>query len=100
IASHVDRESFGIIGHLGFIPEGLRLDALELSGRVSADEARAILAPRGQRSRDLPLVTFSDAHYPEDVGKRWTTFLLDDVRVEEIRSALVGGEGRSYFLAE
>ena len=33
IASHVDREGFGIIGQLGFIPEDLPLDALEITDR-------------------------------------------------------------------
>ena len=31
IASHVDRERFSLIGQLGFVPEGLDLDGLELS---------------------------------------------------------------------
>ncbi|MHC4426110.1 MAG: PHP domain-containing protein, partial [Planctomycetota bacterium] len=31
IASHVDRERFSLIGQLGFVPEGLSLDALEVS---------------------------------------------------------------------
>jgi PHP family Zn ribbon phosphoesterase len=48
----------------------------------------------------FPLVTFSDAHYPEAIGKRWTSFLLGDLRVEEIRNALLGREGRRVFLAE
>lgn len=30
IASHIDREGFGILGQLGFIPEGLPLDAVEI----------------------------------------------------------------------
>ena len=38
IASHIDREAFGIVGQLGFIPEGLSLDALELSPRCESSE--------------------------------------------------------------
>ena len=100
IASHVDRESFGIIGQLGFIPEGLPLDALELSGRIPPDEARAFLPPSRWRAGGFPLVTFSDAHYPEDIGKRSTSFRVAELQVEEIREALLGREGRRVFLEE
>ncbi len=96
IAAHVDRESFGIIGQLGFIPEGLPLDALELSGKILPDEARAVLP----EVSGFPLVTFSDAHYPEDIGKRSTSFRVAELQVEEIREALLGREGRRVFLEE
>ncbi len=96
IASHVDREGFGIIGQLGFIPEGLPLDALEVSARISPDEAGAVLP----QVSGFPLVTFSDAHYPADIGRRSTSFLVDGVCVKEIREALLGRQGRRVFLAE
>jgi predicted metal-dependent phosphoesterase TrpH len=35
IASHIDRERFGLVGQLGFIPDGLPLDAVEVSPRSS-----------------------------------------------------------------
>lgn len=96
IASHVDRESFGVMGQLGFVPEGLPLDALELSGRFSPEQVRSVFP----QASGFPLVTFSDAHYPEVIGKRCTSFLLGDLRVEEIRNALLGREGRRVFPAE
>ncbi len=96
IASHVDRESFGIIGQLGFIPEGLELDALEVSPRSTLAEARSAF-PAVQA---FPLVTFSDAHYPEDIGKRWTGFLAEAMESQEIKKALLGREGRGVFFEE
>jgi len=96
IASHVDRESFGIIGQLGFVPEGLPLDALELSGETRPHEARALLP----QVSGFPLVTFSDAHYPEDIGKRSTSFRVAELEIEEIREALLGREGRGVFFEE
>ncbi len=90
IASHVDREGFGIIAQLGFIPEGLPLDALEVSPRISVREAR-VTFPEICR---FPLVTFSDAHSPEHIGSRCTTFLIEDSRVGEIRKALLQEGGR------
>jgi PHP family Zn ribbon phosphoesterase len=94
IASHVDRESFGLIGQLGFIPEGLPLDAVEVAPRIGWANGRTVPSTIS----GFPVVTFSDAHYPEDVGSRWTTFRAEDVRVEEMRMALLGRGGRSVSL--
>ena len=86
IAAHVDREAFGIIGQLGFIPEGLALDALEL-----ADPSKRDCLPQGVR---LPFITSSDAHRLEDVGRRTTTFLMPAASSAEIKQCLseVGGK--------
>jgi hypothetical protein len=86
IAAHVDREGFGILGQLGFIPEGLPLDAVEL-----ADPGRRDCLPRGLR---LPCITSSDAHRIEDVGKRATTFVMEAPSAAEIRRCLAEAEGR------
>ena len=86
IAAHVDREGFGIIGQLGFIPEGLPLDALELADPSNRD--RIPLEVR------LPFITSSDAHKLEDIGRRSTTFLMQAASTAEIRRCLSGVEGR------
>jgi hypothetical protein len=83
IASHVDRESFGLIGQLGFVPEGLPLDALEVSPDGSADELRG-----------FPVITSSDAHCLSDLGRSVTLFFAEEGRVEEIGRALRGEGGR------
>ena len=87
IASHVDRERFSLIGQLGFIPQGLDLDALEVS-RPSAM----------QQEYDYPVVTSSDAHFLEDIGINCTTFTLEALSVSEIRKALRHEMGRSVAL--
>jgi PHP family Zn ribbon phosphoesterase len=87
IAAHIDREGFGIIGQLGFIPEGLPLDALEL-----ADPAKRAHLPL---KNHLPFITSSDAHTLEDVGRRTTTFLMKTVSLQELRRCLSGEEGRT-----
>lgn len=90
VASHVDREAFSVISQLGFIPPDLALDAIEVSPLLSYDEARAAygaLTP-------LPLVRFSDAHRPEEVGRATMEFLLAGPRLGEIRMALAGRDGR------
>jgi len=96
IASHVDREAFGIIGHLGFIPSGLELDALELSPNISPEQGRQRFA----RYAELPFLQFSDAHCLEDIGKVSTFFRIHEATTAEIRRALRGQQGRRVLLAE
>jgi len=83
IASHVDRPSFGLIGQLGMVPQGLKLDALEVSP----------LAPR-KKGGEFPVVTSSDAHRLKDIGKSFTSFFAKGESVEEIGKALRGEDGR------
>jgi len=90
IASHIDRERFSIFGQLGYIPEGLPLDALELS--PNCDRRKRNLKDYG-----FPLVTFSDAHFPEDIGKSFTIFLMEEANIEEIRKALSGVDYRKVM---
>ncbi len=90
IAAHIDREGFGIIGQLGFIPPDLQLDALEISPRMKMDEARA----RFSEYQQFPFICSSDAHYLGDIGEGATTFLLADATFEEIRLALKGEGNR------
>jgi PHP family Zn ribbon phosphoesterase len=92
IASHIDRESFSIIGQLGFIPEGLDLDALEVSPNCESNEIA------DYKSYGFPLVTSSDAHFLTDIGKASTTFLLDTATFQEVVMAFHGVEGRHVRL--
>ncbi len=97
VASHIDRESFSIISQLGFVPEGLALDALELSPgcECGAGPGRPMKEP-GEYG--FPLVTFSDAHVLEDIGKRVTTFVMEEPTTVEIRRALSCEGGRKVLL--
>ena len=93
ISSHVDRPSYSLIGQLGFIPEDLHLDAVEVSYRVPLDKALAEVPG----IKDYPCVTASDAHFIRDIGKAWTEFILGAPTLEEIRMALAGTEGRKII---
>lgn len=83
IASHVDRERFSLIGQLGFVPEGLELDALEVSDPSRTGEEYG-----------YPVITSSDAHFLEDVGKSLTSFEMEDASLSEIGKALRHELGR------
>ncbi len=87
IASHIDRERFGILGQLGLIPEGLQLDALEVSDRSLM-----------KQKRGYPLVTFSDAHFLNDIGKNFTSFMVEGLSFDEINKALHREKGRKIVV--
>jgi hypothetical protein len=90
ISAHVDRPSYSLIGQLGFIPEDLHLDAVEVSYRVPLEKALTEVVG----INDYPCVTSSDAHFLHDIGKVWTEFVLAAPSLEEIRLALAGVNGR------
>lgn len=86
IAAHFDRPAFGLVSQLGFVPPGLRLDALETFGQTpAAGEMRA---------SPLPRLAFSDAHAAREIGRRSTDFWLAAPSLAEIRLALAGQAGR------
>ena len=88
IAAHIDREGFSLLGQLGFIPPDLKLDALEIAPLTTRKEALEKFNPA------YPLTFSSDAHYPEDIGKGFTTFYIKEVSTEEIKMAFLNKEGR------
>ncbi len=91
IASHVDKEAFSITSQLGFIPQFIELDALELSPHASNSRI-------SYRDSGFPLLTFSDAHYLDDLGSSFTTLMLAETTVEELKKAITETEGRQIIL--
>jgi predicted metal-dependent phosphoesterase TrpH len=94
ICSHIDRSAFGIINQLGFIPEDLDVDGVEVSFRLALAEARRTLPGIGDR----PCVTSSDAHFLADIGRAWTVFRMRTPTLAEIRLALAGKRGRKVLV--
>ena len=90
IAAHIDREGFGILGQLGFIPADLALDALEVSSRMSLNEARYNFV----EYRDYPFLRSSDAHMLNDIGSARTPLLMEMASFDELRMALKSEAGR------
>jgi predicted metal-dependent phosphoesterase TrpH len=93
IASHIDRDSFSLFSQLGFVPEGLQIDALEISPLSSVSEARN----RFRQIADYALVRFSDAHRLGEIGMTFTTFTGTSPCVAELGKALAGKEGREVI---
>lgn len=84
IASHIDRESFSLIAQLGFIPDDLEIDALEISSNMTVEQAHK----KFPEIKKYSVIRSSDAHFLEDIGKASTSFLLEEPTIKEIKLAL------------
>ncbi len=90
IASHIDKQHYSIISQLGFIPENLQLDALEISKNLDQTETKLIMSKYSR----FPFLKNSDAHFIEDLGNVFNEFLIEQPTFEEIKKALQGEAGR------
>lgn len=90
IASHIDKEVFSITSQLGFIPQDIALDALELSPHALRSETK-------YQELKFPLFTFSDAHYLDDIGESSTRCVIAEASVRELKKAITGVEGRQIL---
>jgi PHP family Zn ribbon phosphoesterase len=94
VAAHLDRRAFSVLGQLGFIPEDVRFDALEISaagvvrGRVPAFKGYG-----------LPLLSSSDGHFPEDIGAGRTVLEAEAPSFAELALALRAEGGRRCGIA-
>jgi len=83
IPAHIDRPAFSITSQLGFMPPDLSVDAVELTGRMP--------------SMSYPVIQNSDSHYIEQIGRRFTTYMLDSPTFSELLMAIKGESGRSII---
>ncbi len=83
IPSHIDSPTFGIISQLGYVSREIPFDALEV-----ASEKRLKTVLPFILAKDLPIVSFSDAHYLKDIGKRRISLLLAEPSFVEVARAL------------
>jgi PHP family Zn ribbon phosphoesterase len=90
LSCHVDRPAYGIINQLGFIPDDLALDGVEVSRRVKLAEAHQ----KVPGIEKFACITSSDAHFLDDIGKIWTVFRMAAPTIEEIRKSLLNQDGR------
>lgn len=93
IPAHVDRQRFGIIGQLGFIPDDLDPDAIEILD--SHDSFRKIYPDLHPYRK----IKNSDAHYPDQIGSSYSLFKMEQVSFTEIANALRGEKGREVLVA-
>jgi len=90
IASHIDRESFSVIGQLGFIDPTFAFDALEVTPRLGLARAKETFP----ELIDYPFITSSDAHFLRDIGKTYTEMWMAEGSFQELCMAIRGKAGR------
>ena len=94
IPAHIDRPKFSLTSQLGFVPPGIKADALEISGFTTPE----------QISKQFPWIasyTFirsSDAHHPDAIGSGITVFEMERRSFDEIRKALHRTDNRNTHI--
>jgi hypothetical protein len=90
IASHIDRPSYSILSQLGFIDPETPFDALEISAAIDIRSAR-------RQYPDLSTYAFiksSDAHFIRDIGRGFSTMIMEAGNVHELKMAFEKRDGR------
>jgi 3',5'-nucleoside bisphosphate phosphatase len=83
IPSHIDSPTFSILSQLGFVPDDIPFNALEVSLMDKATDLLPLIM-----LKRVPFVAFSDAHYPADIGRRRTLLDMDKANCQGIAKAL------------
>lgn len=84
VPAHVDRDGFGLISQLGFVPDGMVFDLVEsLTGHLPPGFGQAAA------------ICSSDAHQPDQIGRRITRFVMNAATTHEMILAARRTGGRS-----
>lgn len=94
IPAHIDRPRNSLFSQLGFFPPELKVDALQIS---KLSEENAIREKFGIKP-EVTIVKFSDAHFPDDLGKIYTVFEMESPTFSEIKMALAREDGRNVLI--
>ena len=86
VASHIDRQAFGLLGHFGYLPDDLEVDALEVTSKEKLDLVLRQLNPRNEK----PLLFNSDAHYLKDIGSQSNRIMAQGREFKKVFSAITG----------
>jgi len=93
IPAHVDRQAFGLIANLGFVPVGIQVEAVEISRNVNPLEAYK----NYPQIKGLPLIQSGDAHrLDEIIGAN--AFWIKEPTIGELRMAFRKENGRSMHI--
>jgi hypothetical protein len=92
IAAHVDRQAFGLLAVLGFVPPGLALAALELWHSLPDDTGLG-----GASLVGWPITHASDAHRLSEM-RASTLVVVREPTIHELALAFRGQDGRKVKL--
>jgi PHP family Zn ribbon phosphoesterase len=95
IPAHIDRPYNSVLSQLGFIPPDLKFDALEVSAKTQVSAFRK----EHPEFEQFTLITNSDSHHPELIGRAITTFKIEELSFIEIGMALQNVNHRKTYVA-
>lgn len=90
IPAHINKSVNSIISQLGFFPEDLAVDAIEISRHTTKEK----FIKANSWSSKYTFTTSSDAHIPEDIGLVYSTFKMMKRSFDEIKKAFRGVDER------
>lgn len=90
IPAHINRPRNSLLSQLGFIPEGLLFEALELLPGVGLLHI--------EEDKTTKFIQCSDAHFLEDIGRRISIFRMEELTYREILLALAHKKNREVIL--
>jgi len=86
IAAHIDRPSFSVISQLGFIPENIQYDALEVSPNLGLEKAKSSYPELSQKYK---FVSGSDSHSLESIGNYYMELQMEDNTFKSFKKYLL-----------
>jgi 3',5'-nucleoside bisphosphate phosphatase len=90
IPAHINRQTNSLISQLGFVPDDLKYDALEISKHISRED----FLRQHPELADATIIQDSDAHFLRHLGEVRNNFFIEKPDFEEIRMALHKKHGR------
>ncbi|MGI6425063.1 MAG: PHP domain-containing protein [Tepidanaerobacteraceae bacterium] len=96
IPAHVDKKHYSIVSQLGFIPENIKVDAIEFSKAISENEFRKAFPHMAKHT----FITSSDAHRLQEMIYQKTFLHIKSLNFNEIVLALKGLEGRKVLIKD
>lgn len=94
IPAHIQRKSNSIYTQLGFLPDNLTIDAIEITAGMELSN----LYSTKPELKNYSIILNSDAHYPEQIGSQATKYYLKAPSFVEWKMALQGINNRKISL--
>ena len=94
IPAHLNRSKNSIYSQLGFLPDKLNADAVEISRATTVEQ----FIEGHPEVKSFSVIRNSDAHYPEDIGTAFTLFYIEEASFCEIKQALKKENGRKIII--
>ena len=90
IPSHIERERYGLLTNLYKVPDILKDSIMEISYNANLEEIFKFYP----FLKSYSLISNSDAHYPDDIGRAYTEYEVSEINLKQIYKAAKEGKYR------